>query len=308
MKKLSSYEDRAIAEIAIHMIDPSLFHETLALIGKPVELALKIPKVGPTIQKGINLGLKGTISASHLFYGDETILGEYKKNNIVTTVENISTLDLEAIDKVADSFKSSGKLMVGAEGAILGLAASFSHLLPGSQLAVVGMDIAASFTFLSRHACCVCLSFGLDPRDPRNLVHILSSMIPLANSTDEGFLAAKLEALAQIRQAADYILKAREAAASAEMLQKVLNTPAFVRFLEMIAARLGVAITEKEIAMLVPAVGAVLNGGVNVAFLHYQHQTALDYHRKLYLERKYGEDFIHNEVEKAKIKYKPKAA
>jgi len=59
-----------------------------------------------------------------------------------------------------------------------------------------------------------------------------------------------------------------------------------------VADRLGVAVTEKELGLLIPMAGALLNSGINISFQHIGHRTAQDYFRRLLLEQRYGEELV----------------
>jgi hypothetical protein len=51
-------------------------------------------------------------------------------------------------------------------------------------------------------------------------------------------------------------------------------------------------VTKKELGILVPVAGAVLNSSINIAFQQVGHQTAKDYFRRLLLEERYGDELV----------------
>jgi hypothetical protein len=65
-----------------------------------------------------------------------------------------------------------------------------------------------------------------------------------------------------------------------------------IRLIATVTERLGITVTQKELGILVPVAGAVLNGSLNVAFQQVSHQTAKDYFRRLLLEERYGDELI----------------
>ena len=65
-----------------------------------------------------------------------------------------------------------------------------------------------------------------------------------------------------------------------------------IRLIAAVAERLGVTVTQKELGILVPVAGAVLNSSINLAFQQVSHQTAKDYFRRLLLEERYGDELI----------------
>ena len=70
------------------------------------------------------------------------------------------------------------------------------------------------------------------------------------------------------------------------------EAPQMIRLITYVADRLGIVVTQKELGVLVPIAGAVLNSGINVAFQQIGHQTAKDYFRRLILEERYGEELV----------------
>jgi hypothetical protein len=76
--------------------------------------------------------------------------------------------------------------------------------------------------------------------------------------------------------------------------RKVLEreAPQMIRLITYVADRLGVVVTQKELGILVPIAGAVLNSSINLAFQRVGHQTAKDYFRRLLLEERYGEELV----------------
>jgi hypothetical protein len=65
-----------------------------------------------------------------------------------------------------------------------------------------------------------------------------------------------------------------------------------IRLITYVGDRLGVVVTQKELGILVPIAGAVVNSSINVAFQQVGHQTAKDYFRRLILEERYGEELV----------------
>ena len=70
------------------------------------------------------------------------------------------------------------------------------------------------------------------------------------------------------------------------------EAPQMIRLITTVADRLGVTVTQKELGILVPVAGAVLNGSINLAFQQVSHQNAKDYFRRLLLEDRYGDELI----------------
>jgi hypothetical protein len=122
--------------------------------------------------------------------------------------------------------------------------------------------------------------------DPANLPLLLAAMVPLHVEADEGYLGTKTALSRLIREAGAHLasLSARQAARE---LQKG-EAPLLVRLTVYVAERLGVVMTEKEIAILVPAVAGVLNGAINTMFQRMTHRSAVGYFRREWLYHRYG--------------------
>ena len=70
------------------------------------------------------------------------------------------------------------------------------------------------------------------------------------------------------------------------------EAPQMVRLIAYVSERLGIVVTQKELGILIPVAGAVLNSTINLAFQQVIHQTAKDYFRRLLLEDRYGDELI----------------
>ena len=70
------------------------------------------------------------------------------------------------------------------------------------------------------------------------------------------------------------------------------EAPQLIRLISYVARRLGVVLTEKNLAVLVPIAGAALNSTVNVAFQQVGHSLAQDYFRRMILDERYGANMV----------------
>lgn len=303
MVRLEAYEDTVIKEIAKHIVEPNAVSQALQLMGKPIEKLMDIAennkivkKIGVTdvISSAIDKSLKITIKIANNLCSDSTVIKEYNKNNLnISNLQDIKNYKLNQIDMIADSYDISNAIIVGLEGALLGAATTLCEGLPGAQViipTIVVSDVTASMTLLCRHVCQIATSYGYSSRDPVNFPHIIASMAPHHNSSDEGFLSAKATAIGSIRSSSKYLIKNSGNLFDKELLEK--EAPQLLKLISYLSERLGIVITEKEFGMIIPFVGAVANSGINVAFQQVGHTTAKDYFRMLILGEKYGNDEI----------------
>lgn len=316
---MNEQELKIVQEIARHQVDPNPVQRVMATLGTPFEKAIQAAEKIPVVKRlpalahrGVDKALRASILAGGYTFSDEGVLKEYSRLHGLTRLEQVAGAPLELRDQVADRFKVSNALLIGAEGALLGFGASICEGFPGAQLllpAVVAADIAASMTLLSRHASQVAASYGFSPKVPANLPHVIASMVPYSDlrpekgvSDEEGFFAAKSGVIAEVR-AASRFMAASAGLAGPDLLSRG-KAPLLIRLIQTVATRLEVSVTQKELAMLVPIAGAGLNGAVNVAFQQAGHLCAKDYFRRIVLAEKYGDDAVRSAIVDAIHQYR----
>jgi len=310
--QLTESELRIVGEIARHQVRPSPVQRVLTRIGAPLEKAIqtveKIPilkKLPALVHRGVDQALRASISAGGYTFSGQGVQGEYLKLYGMQSAEAVSRATLEQRDRVADRFRVSNALLIGTEGVLLGLGASICEGFPGAQLllpAVIAADIAASMTLLSRHASQVAACYGFSPADPKNLPHVIASMVPWSHGPEDAFFSAKSGVLAEV-WAAQAFLAAQATAAAPELLARG-QAPLLVRLIQNVATRLEISLTQKEFAMLVPLAGAGLNGAVNVAFQQAGHLCMKDYFRRVLLAEKYGGEEVRLAIVQAVEEYR----
>lgn len=303
MPTFTEYEQFVIGEMAKSQVSVNPVQAALEVAGKPVSKLMEaahssnskmIKKAITRIDSTIESSLRGTIKMAKALTSEDAIRKEYmKKHNIrIAGLEEIRRLPLREMDIVADTFDVSNGFLVTAEGAAMGMATTLSGglLLP----VTVAADVTASMTLMSRHVSQIAASYGYSTADPMNIPHVLAAMAPTSSASDEGFLAAKSLAFSEVRAATKFV-EGIAGELTAEVIEK--SCPQLIRLVQKVAERLGVVITQKELGMIVPIAGAVLNAGLNLAFQQMNHTNAKNYFRKLYLDNKYGQDHVHHFIQ-----------
>jgi hypothetical protein len=115
-------------------------------------------------------------------------------------------------------------------------------------------------------------------------------MAPQSEDSDEGYLALKTAVVTSIRESGQFVARTAGMMLDRQLLER--EAPQMIRLITYVADRLGVIVTQKELGILVPIAGAVLNSSLNLAFQQVGHQTAKDYFRRLILEDRYGEELV----------------
>jgi hypothetical protein len=299
----TEYERRVVHEIARHQVQPNAVQRILEAIGKPVGKLFQYARdsqnpalrgISERVQGWISEGLIKTVQAANRFTGTEEIIRRVEAMDIhVADIESMRYLPMSKLDRIADSFKMSNRLLLGLEGALLGSATTLAEGVPGAQLVIPSLilaDVTASVTLLSRQTCILAGVYGFSPKTPENLPHVIAAMAPQTATSDEGYLAIKAAIVGSIRETTRFVAGTTGVLIDRQLLER--ESPQMIRLIASVAERLGVNVTQKELGILVPVAGAVLNGSLNLAFQQVSHQTAKDYFRRLLLEDRYGDELI----------------
>jgi hypothetical protein len=86
------------------------------------------------------------------------------------------------------------------------------------------------------------------------------------------------------------------------------TAPVLVKFIGQIAARFGVAVTQKIAAQALPVIGAIGGAAVNFAFVDHFQSLAGGHFAMRRLERLYGADLIRAEYERLRVEDDARAA
>ena len=300
----TEYEQQVIRELAVHRVQPNAVQRLLEGVGKPVA---KLMNFGRNSQ---SRALRGLADHVHGWIEDGLIKTFRVANKLANTkdiskrfaargirvgddFESLRFMPLSQLDAVADSFRWGSTLMLGAEGALLGGATTMAEGIPGAQLVIPSLiltDVTTSMTLLSRHTCRIATAYGYSSKNPENLPHLMAAMAPQSETSDEGYLALKTAVVTSIRETGQFMSRTTGVLLDRQLLDR--EAPQMIRLITYVADRLGIVITQKELGILVPIAGAVLNSSINVAFQRVGHQTAKDYFRRLLLEDRYGEELV----------------
>ncbi len=251
----------------------------------------KMEDVG-IIMKGLNFvggsieGIIKKIPAKQQAWLAKTI------NKVLMTVIKANLKTMSKGKANAAPLKKTYKAMVTASGigfgffGELGFAADlgiFTNLLMRSVLDIArsnGEDINAIETQL---ACLEVFALGGNTKDDDGL--------------ETSYYATRLALSAAVKEASAYIA----ANGTTKIVENVLiSSNPIAKLVSSIASRYGVQVTEKFAAELVPVVGAVGGGTINLIFMNHFQNMATAHFAIRNLERKYGEDVIrekYNEIE-----------
>ena len=300
----TEYEQQVVRELAMHRVQPNSIQRLLEGAGRPVAKLLKSGResnsralrgLSETVHRWIEEGLIKTFRAANKLANTKEISKRYAARgiNVGDDFESLRYMPLSQLDAVADSFKFGSSFLLGVEGALLGGATTMAEGIPGAQLVIPSLiltDITTSMTLLSRHTCRLATAYGYSSRKLENLPHLMAAMAPQSEASDEGYLALKTAVVTSIRESGQFMARTASVVLDRQLLER--EAPQMIRLITYVADRLGVVMTQKELGVLVPIAGAVLNSSINVAFQQVGHTTAKDYFRRVILEDRYGEELV----------------
>jgi len=319
MSTFTSYEQQVIRRIAEHSVNPGVVSKALAFAGWPIKRLQEwagssnlklLKKVNDNVNKAVYEGVQTAIKAALFFQGQGNVLNSFREIDVeVASLIEAKNIPMEKQDQVCQFYNNSHKLILGGEGLIAGLATTAGELIPYAQFvipAIIAADVSLSMTFLARDVCLIASCYGYDPRETEMLPHVLMAMAPINTSADEGFFPLKGSAIFEMHAASKELAKILAGANTREVLERISTkeTPALVRLVSYIAERLGIQLTEKELGMLVPLAGGILNGSMNLMFQVDTHANAQNYFAKLLLGERYGNDHVDQAISEAISKIK----
>ncbi|HSW50469.1 MAG TPA: EcsC family protein [Bryobacteraceae bacterium] len=177
------------------------------------------------------------------------------------------------------------KTLVAASGAAGG-AFGFAGL---------AVELPASTCLMLRSIAEIARAEGEDLRSPAGRLACLE-VFALGGSrarddrAETAYYAVRAGLGQEVRAALSYL--SREPAGRA-------GAPALVRFIQAVAQRFGVQVTEKAAAQAIPAIGAVGGATINALFMDHFQDMAHGHFTVRRLERKYGEEVVRQEYSRA---------
>jgi EcsC protein family len=193
-------------------------------------------------------------------------------------------LDLRQCDEVLPNRKRLHEVVAIAEGAASSLlitGATVSTTVSGGATAAVvittvAADSVAVMAGLGRVVGEVAVSYGFDPNLPEEELFALQ-VVGLGMAVGSGEKAIALASLARLTQ--DMMRRATWTQLNEHLLVQVINR-AF--------AGLGLRLTQKKLAQVVPIAGVFISSGLNLHLVRRVHAAAVDAYRLRFLTEKYG--------------------
>lgn len=246
----------------------------------PAEVVLGI------VRKTMDGTLEVTFTpALHSASAEGALAGYRKQHPDLASIEDLKTLDLRHLD----SFRRRKGLYVAVsavEGAGTALAVTGTvvattvtgGVAAGAVVGAIAVDTVASLAMMGRSVGSVAVRYGYDVRLPDEE---LFAMGVLSVGT-AGTLQAKYQAIAALSRLTQQMMR--------QATWQQLNEQVIVRAVLRIYQMLGLRLTQRRLAQLVPFVGVVINGGLSANMTKQVYQRAEDVYRLRFLSEKYGLD------------------
>ena len=198
--------------------------------------------------------------------------------------EDFLQLDLRQCDQMLPNRKVLHQAVALAEGAaasVLITGTTVSSTVSGGTTAAVALGTVATDSVLvmaglGRVVGEVAVTYGFDPNLPEEELFALQ-VLGLGLATESGAKAAALTSLSRLTQ---------------DMMRRAtwtqLNEHVLVEIIQRAFATLGLRLTQKKLAQIVPVAGVVVSSGVNLQLLDRVHKAAIQAYRPRFLTVKYG--------------------
>jgi len=243
MTKITIYEEKQLKEIEIWKNkQPGVVSKTMGTVLKPLEIVTE--KLVP--RKAIEAVLSGIDFVAKAL----TDSGDILRNAKVDSIDTLRSHDLELSDKLADEIHNWAVGLASAEGLATGTTGIFG----------MALDVPASITLCLRtiHKIGICYGFECDNENGRNVV--LSIFCAACSNT----MKEKQSALLTLQKIGTMVAKKtwKEIAKDTGIIALIITT------IRQLAKQIGINITKRKAAQLIPLAGGAVGAAVNAALLN----------------------------------------
>lgn len=283
--KPSEYEKSALNAIRSWK-NPAVtwWDRAMSIVNKPLEVAgdvaMKIPGVEWAIEKAFG-GFLGLLNdGAAMTVRSKAIFAEFQPP--VSSLEDISKLDLERVDRAIGFLATKYKSLALTEGAAAGAAGIVGGPVVGG--AAIAADTTALLALNLRAVAEYATYCGFDITRQEERLFALNVLGLASSPTD----AAKSVAMAQLVKIAKQVAQKKT--------WKQLEQHLFVQLIQRIAKALAIRLTKAKLAQVLPVAGVAIGGGFNVYYTAKVCDAAYFLYRERLLARKYGPDIIEAKV------------
>ena len=271
---LSAYELRALEELHSWKNPPETWMTRAKLKASEswnavTDMVHKIPGVDWAMENVISGVLELTNEITQDSVWTEAVIKDFhSKGHEISHLSDVHELDLEEVDLVLSGLDKKYIGLASVEGVATG-AAGAAGIVP-DRIALVSINLRAAGEYASY--CGFDITHDLERLYALELLDKVAQ--PSTNQKDVTLSPAVRTASRVARQQ------------GSQLMEQVGVGNA----IEAIAKRLGMNLTEKKLAQMVPVTGALLGGGLNYLYTTKVCNTAHFLYRERFLVAKYGED------------------
>lgn len=262
-------------------------------VGQGAKAGLKKVPGGAFVADGFDSSVQQAMEGLHSVTVDRG-LNSVKLANVIKAFEaegakiggydDIQAIDLRFCDRSLPRKKEAYLFLGTTEGVASSLAvtgAMVSATVSGGTTAAVAIgaiaaDVTTVLVGMGRIVAIVAAHYGYDVREPDEQVYA-AGVLAYSSAGSAGEKAASLASLSRLTQA-----MMRRAT------WKQLNNHKLVNVVQGVFSALGLKLTHKKLAQVIPVAGAIINGGMNAHFVNQTFTRAQHVYRLRYLTEKYG--------------------
>jgi hypothetical protein len=293
---MSDYEERAYERLNAppqdsHTLLPQWARDTASRAGRSIRRgASRIPG-NEAIADAYSKAAKGlmdftTGSGISSVSLEGSIKRHQRAGHEVELSQDFLRLDLRQCDEMLPNRKVIHEFAALAEGAASSLlitGVTVSTTVAGGAGAAIALGTVAADSVLvmaglGRVVGEVAVSYGFDPNLPEERLFAVQ-VLGLGMAVGSGAKATALASLSRLTQ---------------EMMRRAtwtqLNEHLLVAVINRAFATMGLKLTQRKLAQVLPVAGIVVSSGANLQLLHRVHEAAMQAYRLRFLTEKYGLD------------------
>lgn len=228
--------------------------------------------------------MRATTDAAMRTVSLDRVLQEFQRESPdVRHLSDIRQLDLQVCDSHIPSRRggyTAGAMVAGAGTSLLVTGTTIATTVSGGTTAAVAIgalatDVAGTLAGLGRIIAIVAAHYGYDVREPEEEV-FAAGVLSLAMAGTQGSKATAMTSLSRLTQ---------------QMMRRAtwtqLRRHQLVAVVERLYVALGLRLTQKKLAQVIPVLGVAINAGLNATLVDQTFRRASDAYRLRFLTEKY---------------------
>jgi len=270
--QLTAYESQALEEIQAWKNPPeTLFSKAGRRMSESwntvTDLVHKIPGMDWAMENVITGLLELTNEITQDSVWTDGVLRDYRgRGHMISDIRDVHAYDLEVVDQVMTGLDKKYIGLASVEGAATG-AAGAAGIVP-DLVALVALNLRAAGEYAT-----YC---GYDITDPAERIYalqILDHVAQPSSNTKNVTLSPAVRTAARVAR---------------QQSTQILEQVGAGNVVEALVRRLGMNLTEKKLAQMVPVTGALLGGGLNYLYTTKVCRACHFIYRERFLDSKYG--------------------